>query len=236
MSQQPKVKGVVDIVFLIDISGSMTPCIDALKANIQAFVTSLTAKDANGTQLVQNWRASAMGYRDIRTDALNWFEANTFVDSIEGLRSQLSGLRASGGGDEPESLLDALYKVADLPSTEKGHHGLDDHWRYRSDAMRAIVIFSDASFPRELVEPAGATIEDVMTKLEETKTVVTMFAPKLACYEELCIVNKSRHHEVTGGATPQESLVLFTNDPAKFQETLMQLGKTLSATVAATPL
>lgn len=236
MSQQPKVKGVVDIVFLIDVTGSMTPCIDALKDNIQAFVTSLTAKDANGTQLVQNWRAAAMGYRDIRMDGSNWFEGNDFVSSVEDLRGQLAGLHASGGGDEPESLLDALYKVAAMPATEKGHQGLPGQWRYRSDAMRAIVTFSDASFPMELVEPTGGTINDVMNKLEETRTVLTMFAPEMACYEELCLVNKSRHHAVTSGATPQESLALFTNDPAKFQETLMQLGKTLSATVAATPL
>ena len=46
--QQPKVKGVVDIVFLLDITGSMEPCINAVKDNIQAFVATLTAKDANG--------------------------------------------------------------------------------------------------------------------------------------------------------------------------------------------
>ncbi len=41
--QTEKTKGVVDIVFLVDITGSMQHCIDALKANISAFIDSLTA-------------------------------------------------------------------------------------------------------------------------------------------------------------------------------------------------
>src|SRR3954467_14180907 len=35
-----RTRGVADIVFLIDISGSMRPCIDALRRNIETFVDS----------------------------------------------------------------------------------------------------------------------------------------------------------------------------------------------------
>jgi hypothetical protein len=35
--QTSKVKGIVDIVFLLDATGSMQPCIDAVKNNIAAF-------------------------------------------------------------------------------------------------------------------------------------------------------------------------------------------------------
>jgi hypothetical protein len=37
-----KTKGVADIVFVVDVSGSMATCIDALRANIEAFVDSLS--------------------------------------------------------------------------------------------------------------------------------------------------------------------------------------------------
>ena len=43
--QHTKVKGVVDIVFLIDVSGSMAHCIEALKENIKSFVKTLTSGD-----------------------------------------------------------------------------------------------------------------------------------------------------------------------------------------------
>jgi hypothetical protein len=42
-----KTKGVADVVFLIDVSGSMAPIIDALRKNIEAFVDSLSTGDAN---------------------------------------------------------------------------------------------------------------------------------------------------------------------------------------------
>ena len=185
---------------------------------------------------MQDWRAAAMGYRDASVDKASWFESNPFVNSVEELRAQLAGMEAKGGGDEAESLLDALHKVASLPATEKGAQTEPDHWRYRSDAMRALVVFSDASFRRNLVEPAGATLEDVQTLLMNNRIVLVMFAPELDFYKELTLVPKSQWHKVSGGSTPQESLALFTKDPAQFQETLQQLGKTLSKTVSATPL
>ena len=37
-----KTKGVADIVFIVDVSGSMKPCIDALRINIEAFIDSLS--------------------------------------------------------------------------------------------------------------------------------------------------------------------------------------------------
>ena len=51
-----KVRGVADIVFLIDVTGSMQPCIDALKNNIAAFVDALSKSDANNSSPISDWR------------------------------------------------------------------------------------------------------------------------------------------------------------------------------------
>src|SRR6188508_3676943 len=40
VAPRAKTKGVADIVFLIDVSGSMTPIIDALRKNIETFIDS----------------------------------------------------------------------------------------------------------------------------------------------------------------------------------------------------
>jgi len=42
-----KTKGVADLVFLVDVSGRMATCIDALRRNIEAFIDSLSHGDAN---------------------------------------------------------------------------------------------------------------------------------------------------------------------------------------------
>src|SRR5665213_1726116 len=108
--QQKKVKGVVDIVFLLDITGSMGHCIEAMKNNISAFVDYLTTKNANNQSPVKHWRAKIVGYRDFEEDAIPFFD-NPFVEDAAQLKTQLGKLEADGGGDIPESLLDALYKV-----------------------------------------------------------------------------------------------------------------------------
>jgi len=60
-----KTKGVADVVFLIDVSGSMSPIIDALRKNIEAFVDSLSTGDANNAPPVRDWRGKVVGYRDV---------------------------------------------------------------------------------------------------------------------------------------------------------------------------
>jgi hypothetical protein len=70
------------------------------------------------------------------------------------VEAQLANLRAAGGGDEPESLLDALYKVATMEATPKGAQGEEPNkWRYRSDAARVVIVFTDASFKETMSIP-----------------------------------------------------------------------------------
>ena len=118
-----KTKGVADIVFVVDISGSMAPCIDALRKNIEAFIESLSHGDGNNVAAVRDWRGKVVGYRDIESaesEGLPWVVDNAFVRDVSALKAQLAALKAEGGGDEPESLLDTLYKVATMAASPKG--------------------------------------------------------------------------------------------------------------------
>src|SRR5687768_2501635 len=157
VAPRARTKGVADIVFLIDVSGSMTPIIDALRKNIETFIDSLSHGDANNAAPVKDWRGKVMGYRDIEhatAEGLQWLEDNPFVRDAVALKAQLANLRAAGGGDEPESLLDALYKVATMEATPKGAQGEEPNkWRYRSDAARVVIVFTDASFKETLSIP-----------------------------------------------------------------------------------
>ena len=79
---RPKTKGVADVVFLIDVSGSMKPCIDALRKNIEAFIDSLSKGEANNAAPVRDWRGKVVGYRDIeaaQSEGLPWIVDNPFV-------------------------------------------------------------------------------------------------------------------------------------------------------------
>src|SRR6187402_482216 len=123
-----KTKGVADLVFVVDVTGSMAPCIDALRKNIEAFIDSLSQGDGQNVAPVRDWRGKVVGYRDIESaesEGLQWFEDNPFVRDVAALKAQLGALKASGGGDEPESLLDTLFKVASMPAVAKGAQSED---------------------------------------------------------------------------------------------------------------
>ena len=230
-----KTKGVADIVFVVDISGSMAPCIDALRQNIETFVGSLSSGDANNAAPVKDWRAKVVGYRDIEaaeSDGLPWIVDNQFVRDPAELKAQLAALQANGGGDEPESLLDTLYKVATMEATAKGAQTVEaGKWRYRSDAARVVVVFTDASFKEtmSIPEAKGGSLQDVANVVMANRIILSVFAPNFEGYDRLSQIDKSEWEVVESeGLNPQEALQKFTSDPVNFRNTLKQLAASVS--------
>ena len=235
IAPRAKTKGVADIVFLIDVSGSMTPIIDALRKNIEMFIDSLSHGDANNAAPVKDWRGKVMGYRDIehaQAEGLPWVEDNPFVRDAVALKAQLANLRAAGGGDEPESLLDALYTVATMEATPKEAQGEEPNkWRYRSDAARVVIVFTDASFKEtmSIPEAKGGSLQDVANVVMANRIILSLFAPNFEGYDRLSQIDKSEWEVVEyEGLSPQEALQKFTADPAHFRTTLKQLAASVS--------
>jgi hypothetical protein len=243
VQERPKTKGVADIVFLIDISGSMAPCIDALRRNIEAFIDSLSRGDANNAAPVRDWRGKVVGYRDIEADqaaGLAWIVDNDFVRDAASLKAQLGTLQANGGGDEPESLLDALYKVASMESAPKGSQTEDStKWRYRSDAARVVIVFTDASFKEtmSIPEAKGGSLQDVANVVMANRIILSLFAPNFEGYDRLSQIDKSEWEVVEyEGLNAQEALQKFTSDPVNFRNTLKQLAASVSRSAATVAL
>ena len=230
-----KTKGVADMVFVIDISGSMAPCIDALRRNVEVFVDSLSQGDANNAAPVKDWRAKVVGYRDFETaesEGLPWIMDNAFVRDANSLKAQLATLQAAGGGDEPESLLDALYKVATMEAIPKGSQTVEaGKWRYRSDAARVVIVFTDASFKEtmSIPEAKGGSLQDVANVVMANRIILSLFAPNFEGYDRLSQIDKSEWEVVEfEGLNAQEALQKFTSDPANFRTTLKQLAASVS--------
>ena len=230
-SQQTKVKGVVDIVFLMDATGSMQPSIDDLKNNLKVFIDELTG-GAHNQAPVKHWRGKVVGFRDFIYDSTP-IEDNPFVETADELRSQLDRLKAEGGGDEPESLLEGIYHVANMGQTDKGLSDLDPNkWRYRGDAARVVIVFTDASFHTEMEEPKGGTIDDVTTVCHNNRIILQVFAPDMDCYDEVGEIDKTDVYRIEFDESDDEGAVnalrQYTSDRQNFKETLLALAKTVS--------
>jgi len=251
-----KIKGVVDIVVLLDISGSMQDCIDAVKGSVSTFVTGLEAKDANNESPIKDWRIKVCGYRDHAADAENWFVDNPFVTDVASVQAQIasSNMQASGGGDEPESLLDALFKIA---KTEQAgvQDGVDSlKWRARGTCARAVIFFTDATFktPMTIPEAAGGGVGDAITALMGSKVILCGFCPEWEGYHELASVDRAEIEFVArldetpalagfgkpgeeghaAAVAAMEALQAKASDHAAFTKIMVQLAKSISKSVA----
>jgi hypothetical protein len=113
----------VDIVFAIDVTGSMTPILDQVKANALRFYddvqTNLTAKGKNIDEL----RVRVVAFRDIVADGEAALLESPFFalpTEQEGFSAFVNGLVAEGGGDAPESGLEAVALAMTSPWTTRG--------------------------------------------------------------------------------------------------------------------
>ena len=135
----------VDIVFCIDVTGSMSPVIDAVKNNVRIFHGRLGAAMAEKSKSISQLRLRVIAFRDFPDNPENALEATEFL-ALPGQLSEferfVGRLYAIGGGDEPESGLEAL-SVA-----------IDSRWERGLDRRRhVIVVFTDAS-----AHPLGNTV------------------------------------------------------------------------------
>ena len=229
----------IDIVFVIDVSGSMQESINDLAENIATFVDSLVHPPANYGPPVKDWRAKVFGYRDVLEDSVPFVD-NAFVRDAASLRIQLEALKAEGGAMRPESALDALYKVSIMGSTERDATEDPTKWRYRSSAARVAILFTDASchMKMSIPEAKDGTITDLFNVLMANRIILSIFAPEMPCWHELAQVQKSEYMPIDYDKTAKDGAVHalrdFTKDPANFQRTLKALAASVSKS-AETP-
>ena len=113
----------VDIVFCIDVTGSMNPIIDAVKANALGFYDDVQANLTEKGKNVEQLRVRLIAFRDIVADwdaALEESPFFTLPAERSGFSEFVNGLIAQGGGDAPESGLEAVALAVNSPWTSTG--------------------------------------------------------------------------------------------------------------------
>ena len=88
----------LEMVFVVDTTGSMGSTITNLKNNIQEFINNLPSN-------VNSWKAKVVGFKDLTSDASPLY-SSSWANNEADLIAALSPLSPGGGGDYPESLID----------------------------------------------------------------------------------------------------------------------------------
>jgi len=136
----------VEVVFVLDTTGSMSGLIAAAKEKIWAIANTLaTAKPTPEIKM------GLIGYRDI-TDAYVTKQTQLTAD-LDNVYTELMGFQAAGGGDGPESVNQALneavakmqwsdsndvYKVIFLVGDAPPHMDYKDDVKYQISAKKSI--------------------------------------------------------------------------------------------------
>ncbi len=113
----------VDIVFCIDVTGSMTPILDAVKANALRFYDDVQANLTDKGKNVDQLRVRIIAFRDFAADPASALQESSFFllpDERTIFSSFVDGRVAEGGGDAPESGLEAVALAINSPWTSNG--------------------------------------------------------------------------------------------------------------------
>jgi len=189
--QSGKIKGVADVVFCVDCTQSMDPCISELKTQIETFAGGLS-KPASSNERPVDWRLKILGFRDLNADANPWVNLDaTMVNSVADAQKQVAALAAEGGGDDPESALDAVWYAATQTP-------------WRDNCTKVVVLFSDQT-SLEMMHPStvakGAVGNDVSAvKQALAERGIYLYAWAMACpvWEQLKSTPKTVFTPVSG--------------------------------------
>lgn len=113
----------VDIVFCVDVTGSMTPILDAVKANALRFYGDVQNNLVNKGKNVDELRVRVVAFRDFAADGDAAMQESPFFAlpaDQEDFSAFVNGLVAEGGGDAPESGLEAVSLAMTSPWTTRG--------------------------------------------------------------------------------------------------------------------
>lgn len=184
----------VDVVFCIDGTGSMAPCIEKVKMNARKLHLQFVSKMTDMGSTIESMRVKVIVFRDYHDDGKNAMVESPFFelpDDNADFESFLSGIHANGGGDEPENGLEALYYAMKSDFTTGAKDRQVIVLFTDSDALELREREGEENYPEDMVDEDGLTrtwacmVQDPDFKLREELKRLVVFAPAKTKYKEL---------------------------------------------------
>ena len=175
-------------MFCLDCSGSMGPVIGLVKDTVLKITSDLVDEYKKKEKHVKELRVRIVAFRDLAND-LNSLEISEFFliepsTHREDFKSFLNRLEPSGGGDEPESALEALAIAIGSDWTDKGDRQrhivvvLTDASAHRlEDRVGNVPADYVDSFPKSLDELTEIWDGGQATKLKKAARRLIIFGP-----------------------------------------------------------
>lgn len=148
----------IDVVILFDVTGSMSPYIKAMIQNIEQLMDNLS-------NLSPSVRIGLASFRDFadhggsQGDLPFMFNA-ALTSDVALIKSKLSALKATGGGDTQESLATAIRASVDGNGMKNYFSSSDMGWQNDPSRIRIVLGVTDASNKNENLPSGAATLKE----------------------------------------------------------------------------
>ncbi len=172
----------IDIVFVIDETGSMQPFIDAVKDNIKRFSGRLRSQGFD-------YQLGLVRF----TDVVTW-SSPELTDDVATFERWVGEIQAAGGGDIPENSLEALKAATNI--------------KYRPIALKLAILVTDAPcFERD--KPGDGTTDFTMREmgdyLFERELRLYGITPKeMTQYQDMAVLTEGASFDI---AAPFDSVL-----------------------------
>lgn len=191
-------RGVVDIVFCIDSSMSMKPCIDAVRKHITAFVESM----GRHSQQKVDCRLDYVSYACDETNGTYRMTSlqNQGVDLVKHLypRPREAAFFSADVGAF-QAKLNGIEVIGDEATLVAVDFALDFPWRPRAGCHRVVVVLTDEPLETNAHVPfQRAKLPQLIDKVHDLGVMLHVIAPDSPGFRELAEADRSEYQKVDG--------------------------------------
>lgn len=173
----------VDLVYVIDTTGSMNDKIEGLLETCTRFVEEFAALDLDH-------RAAVVAFGDLKVPGDKIMRTG-FTSRVKVTKKSLRNIpRYSGGGNQGESSLEALDKTLAMP--------------FRSHAVRVVILITDE--PAHQYEIRGS---EMAVQLAQEEVLTFVISPPLSYFKEMATKTGGKWYQVSATTDFTDMLELF---------------------------
>ena len=223
-------RGVVDVVFSLDASDSMRPCIVAVKDHMSSFLEGLHADlqrkwDVRFDYVAHFTGVSAGGGITHHHESLFHYEADNLLLDALYTKDHPKPMRCfTSDIDEFKQGLDRIQVAGDEGPLVALDSCLDFPWRYADDCHRVIIFLTDEAFETSsLPEFEIERMDQLQQKVEDLRVLLFIVAPESAGFDRLSEIDRCEYEVVDGLSDGLTGV--------NFDELLAGIGKSVSVSV-----
>lgn len=223
-------KGIADVVFCIDASASMAPCIEAVRTHVASFVAGLTANSQQTWDLRIEFIAHHAGdtpsgagvfsHRSLHESELfkvlyqnSGNQGRFFTTDVTEFSRGLQSVSVQGD----EAPLVALDFCLDLP------------WRSSAACHRVVIMLTDEPFEQSAVQEfQKEQLSLLIAKIHDLHVMLFLVAPDSKVFDELAAADGSEYEVIDQVGTGLANV--------NFSEVLKYIGKSVSASTLQAPI